>query len=55
MKLERLPRAMTLREFAERYPSSIDLETLALINHAQPDDRLRAGTTVKRVVGGLGG
>jgi predicted Zn-dependent protease len=55
VKLERLPRAMTLREFAERYPSSIDLETLALINHAQPDDRLRAGTTVKRVVGGLGG
>ncbi len=55
VQLVRLPRAMTLREFAERYPSSIDLETLALINHAQPDDRLEAGATAKRVVGGLDG
>ena len=55
VKLERIDRAMTLREFSQRYPSSIDLETLALINHVQPDDRLEAGTTVKRVVGGLEG
>ena len=53
VKLERLPRAMTLEEFSRRYPSSIDLETLALINHVQPGDRLEAGTTVKRVVGGM--
>ena len=53
VKLERLPRAMTLEEFSQRYPSSIDLETLALINHAQPADRLAAGATVKRVVGGM--
>ena len=44
---------MTLEEFSQRYPSSIDLETLALINHAEPADRLAAGTTVKRVVGGM--
>ena len=55
IELVRLPRAMTLREFAERYPSTTDLETLALINHAQPDDRLASGTTMKRVVGGLDG
>ncbi|MFQ5351413.1 MAG: M48 family metalloprotease, partial [Thermoanaerobaculia bacterium] len=53
VRLERIPRAMTMREFSQRYPSSIDLESLALINHVQPDDRLVAGETVKRVVGGL--
>ncbi len=55
LKLQRIPRAMTLREFSESYPSSIDLDSLALINHVQPDDRLEAGTTVKRVVGGMPG
>ncbi len=44
---------MTLAEFHRRYPSITDLETLALINHLEPDDRLEAGTTIKRVVGGL--
>ncbi len=55
VKLERIPRAMTLEEFSRRYPSSIDLETLALINHVQPGDRLEAGATVKRVIGGMSG
>jgi predicted Zn-dependent protease len=53
VKLERIPRAMTLEEFSQRYPSSIDLETLALINHAQPTERLAAGATLKRVIGGF--
>jgi len=53
VKLQRLPRAMTLREFSQRYPSSIDIEILALINHTAPDERLAAGATVKRVVGGM--
>jgi predicted Zn-dependent protease len=52
LKLERTPGAMTLREFDQRYPSSVELETVALINHLRPDDRLAAGATVKRVVGG---
>jgi hypothetical protein len=43
---------MTLREFATRYPSTVDLETLALINQVEPDQRLAGGTKVKRVVGG---
>ena len=55
VKLERVPGSMTLREFAERYPSTTDLETLGLINHLGPDDRLEAGATVKRVVGGIDG
>lgn len=48
-----LPSAMTLEEFARRYPSSVDLETLAIINHADTNTRFSAGTEVKRVVGGV--
>ena len=47
-----LPEAMTLREFARRYPSTVDLTTLALINQVDADSRLDRGLRVKRVVGG---
>ncbi|HLE85473.1 MAG TPA: M48 family metalloprotease [Thermoanaerobaculia bacterium] len=47
-----IDRAMTLAEFERRYPSTVDLETLAIINHVQPGDTLRAGQPYKRVVGG---
>lgn len=47
-----LPSAMTLEEFARRYPSTVDLETLAIINHLEGNERIPAGTEVKRVVGG---
>jgi predicted Zn-dependent protease len=50
----KLTEAMTLREFAQRHPSTVDLETLAIINQAQADTRFPAGTQVKRVVGGEG-
>jgi hypothetical protein len=43
---------MTLAELERRYPSTVDLETLAIINHVQPGDTLRAGQPYKRVVGG---
>jgi hypothetical protein len=44
---------MTLGEFARRYPSTVDLETLALINQVEgAEARLAAGAEVKRVVGG---
>jgi hypothetical protein len=46
-----LPRAMSLREFAERYPSTVPLETLAIINEVAVDGMLEAGQA-KRVVGG---
>jgi predicted Zn-dependent protease len=47
-----LPEAMTLRDFARRYPSTVDLTTLALINQVDADTRLERGLAVKRVVGG---
>ena len=47
-----LPRAMSLREFAERYPSTVPLETLAIINEVPVDGTLEAGQPAKRVVGG---
>jgi predicted Zn-dependent protease len=47
-----LPRAMSLREFAERYPSTVPLETLAIINEVAVDGTLEAGRPAKRVVGG---
>jgi len=47
-----LPSSMTLQEFDRRYPSSVDLQTVAIINQAQPSTRFEAGTEVKRVVGG---
>ena len=45
---------MTLREFERRHPSTVDLQTLALINQVEPDEPLAAGRKVKRVVGGPG-
>ena len=51
LKVVDLPRAMTLRAFAERYPSTVPLETLAIINETTVDGSLEAGPA-KRVVGG---
>jgi predicted Zn-dependent protease len=47
-----LPSAMTLAEFAQRYPSTVDMSTLAIINQADASTRFAAGDEVKRVVGG---
>jgi predicted Zn-dependent protease len=47
-----LPSAMTLEELARRYPSTVDLNTLAIINQADAGTRFAAGEEVKRVVGG---
>jgi len=49
IRLVKLDRAMTLAEFARRYPSTIPLEQLALVNQAQTDTRFAAGDLVKRV------
>lgn len=48
----RLPSAMTLEEFARRYPSTVDLPTLALVNQVEAGATLPGGSRVKRVVGG---
>jgi predicted Zn-dependent protease len=48
-----LPQAMTLAQFAQRYPSSIPLTELALVNQVEdPNTTLPAGTLVKQVAGG---
>jgi hypothetical protein len=43
---------MTLEEFNRRYPSTVDLQTLAIINQVDGNSRFAAGQEVKRVVGG---
>ena len=47
-----LDRRMTLEEFNRRYPSTVDLNYLGILNQAQPDTVLEKGALVKRVVGG---
>ncbi|HEU4697729.1 MAG TPA: M48 family metalloprotease [Gemmatimonadales bacterium] len=49
IELVKLPRAMTIEEFNQQYPSSIPVEMLAIINEVQPGVRMDAGVTVKRV------
>jgi hypothetical protein len=44
---------MTLEQFNSRYPSTISLGELAIINEVEDSgSTLQAGRTVKRVVGG---
>jgi predicted Zn-dependent protease len=45
-------REMTLREFYQRYPSTVPISTIAIINEVDENGRLPAGTQAKRVVGG---
>jgi predicted Zn-dependent protease len=52
LEIVTLPAAMTLEEFSRRYPSTVDLSTLAVINQADAGTRFAAGEEVKRVVGG---
>ncbi len=48
----KLDRAMTLSEFNRRYPSSIEVQQLAILNGVAEGARLEAGQRIKRVVGG---
>jgi predicted Zn-dependent protease len=50
IEVVKLPRAMSLQEFAREYPSAADLKTLALINQVEENGQLPAGQRVKRVV-----
>jgi predicted Zn-dependent protease len=52
LEIVTLPAAMTLEEFSRQYPSTVDLNTLAVINQADAGTRFAAGEEVKRVVGG---
>jgi predicted Zn-dependent protease len=46
-----IPSAMTMAAFHERYPSIVPLEEVARLNRVAPDESLRAGSRVKRIVG----
>ncbi len=52
LALVRTDRAMTIEQFAARYPSTVSLTTLAIINAVEEGEEIPAGTTLKRVVGG---
>jgi predicted Zn-dependent protease len=52
IKLVQVSESMTLEEFHRRYPSTVSLEKVALLNHMEVTDRVGAGRKVKRIVGG---
>jgi predicted Zn-dependent protease len=55
VELVKLNKEMSLAEFNQKYPSTIPVERLAVVNGLDAaSDRIPAGTTVKRVVGGKG-
>ena len=49
IRLVRLPRAMTMTEFHQAYPSTIPIAQVALINGVEATTTIPAGTLVKRV------
>ena len=49
IRLVRLPRAMTITEFHQAYPSTIPVAQVALINGVEATATIPAGTLVKRV------
>lgn len=51
LRIEVIPRAMSLTEFHGQWPSSISLAELALINGVLESVQLRSGQSIKRVVG----
>jgi predicted Zn-dependent protease len=54
IELVKVDQAMSLAQFHQRYPSTVRIEEVALINGVDgPDATLAAGMAYKRVVGGL--
>ncbi len=51
IRIVKIDQAMTLEEFARRYPSTVPISTLALLNGVEEGAHFPAGTTLKRVVG----
>ena len=51
LKIVTLDKETTLEDFADRFPSPVSIETLALINHVGRNERLHAGMKLKLVVG----
>lgn len=51
IEIVELPESMTLAEFHDRYPSTVDLDRLSVLNQVDTDAALEGGRLVKRVVG----
>jgi predicted Zn-dependent protease len=51
LELVTLGQAMTLSAFHQRYPTPVSIDQLARLNRRAPDERIPAGTRLKRVVG----
>ena len=50
MKIVTLPQAMTLEQFAQRYPSAVPLATVALANQAETTTKFKKGDKLKQIV-----
>jgi hypothetical protein len=53
IELVKVPRDMTIAEFTKAFPSGAKPEEIALVNGLGDGERLEAGRTAKRIVGGL--
>jgi predicted Zn-dependent protease len=47
-----LPNELLIQDFEKSYPSSVPSQTVALVNQVRAGERLAAGRTLKRIVGG---
>jgi predicted Zn-dependent protease len=55
VELVKVDREMTVTEFNQQHPSTIPVERVAVVNGLDtPEDRIPAGTTFKRIIGGQG-
>jgi predicted Zn-dependent protease len=52
VELVKVPREMTIEEFAREFPSTVPLEVLAVANGVEKGGTIPAGITAKRIVGG---
>jgi predicted Zn-dependent protease len=52
VEIVRVPSAMSFEQFVSRYPSTVDAQSVAILNSVQTTDSLEAGRLMKRVVGG---
>jgi predicted Zn-dependent protease len=52
VEIVRLSSAMSFREFLDRYPSTVDARTVAIVNAVEEAGSLEAGRLMKRIVGG---
>lgn len=51
IKIVTLSQAMTLEQFAQKYPSAVSIDALALANQAEKTTRFKAGDRLKQIVG----